>query len=50
MANVEIEQVATPPASDTVPIGVEPSKKVTEAVGVPAPGLDGETVAVKLTN
>lgn len=48
--NAEVVNVATPPLSVPVPMGLPPSRKVTVPVGVPAPGATGETVAVKVTD
>ena len=41
--------VAVPPFNTTVPSSVEPSLKVTLAVGTPVPPPAGATVAVRLT-
>ena len=41
---------AVDPDSVPVPMGVEPSKKVTVPVGAPAPGAGTVTVAVKVTD
>ena len=49
LVRVEVENVATPPLTPVVPMGEPLSRKVTEPVGVPAPGLTTETVAVKVT-
>ena len=49
-ANAEVVNVAMPPLSVPVPIGLPPSRNVTVPVGVPAPGATGETVAVKVTD
>ena len=48
--SVEVEKVATPPLSGPLPIVVTPSLNRTMPVGVPAPGADAVTVAVKVTN
>lgn len=45
-----VVNVAIPPETMPVPIGVAPSKNVTVPVGVPAPGLTTVTVAVKVTD
>lgn len=42
--------VATPPLSVPVPIGLPPSRNVTVPVGVPVPGATADTVAVKVTD
>lgn len=42
--------VAIPPLSVPVPIGLPPSRNVTVPVAVPAPGATAETVAVKVTD
>ena len=51
--SVEVEKVAvvTPATVLSVPVPsvVAPSLKVTDPVGVPAPGLDTVTVAVNVT-
>jgi len=47
--SVLVENVAVPPLRVPAPIMFEPSKKSTEPVGVPAPGLFTLTVAVKVT-
>ena len=49
-ANVELVYVAAPELSVNVPSVVLPSSKVSMPVGVPAPGLIGVTVPVKLTD
>jgi hypothetical protein len=49
-ASAEVVNVACPPLSVPVPIGLPPSKKVIVPVGVPVPGATGETVAVKATD
>ena len=49
-ANAEVVNVAIPPLSAPVPIGLPPSRNVTVPVGVPAPGATGETVAVNVTD
>ena len=48
--NVEVAKVAVPLLSVPVPKVVAPSLKVTVPVGVPAPGADAVTVAVKVTD
>ena len=50
MANADVVNVATPPLSVPVPMGLPPSRNVTVPTGVPAPGATGETVAVKVTD
>ena len=50
MARAEVVNVATPPLSVPVPIGLPPSRNVTVPVGVPAPGATPETVAVNVTD
>ena len=47
-ARAEVTNVATPPLSVPVPIGLPPSRNVTVPVGVPVPGSTAETVAVKV--
>ncbi len=42
-------KLALPPESVPVPRAVEPSRKVTDPVGVPLPGAAAATVAVKVT-
>ena len=49
-AKADVANVATPPLSVPVPIGLPPSRNVTVPVGVPAPGATGDTVAVKATD
>ena len=49
-ASAEVENVATPPESEPVPIVVEPSLNVTVPVAVPAPGALTATVAVNVTD
>ncbi len=49
-ARAEVVNVATPPLSVPVPMGLPPSRNVTVPVGVPAPGATAETVAVKVTD
>ena len=48
--NVEVAKVAVPLLSGPVPKVVAPSLKVTVPVGVPEPGADAVTVAVKVTD
>jgi len=48
-AKAEVVNVAMPPLSVPVPMGLPPSKNVTVPVGVPDPGATGETVAVNVT-
>ena len=48
--SVEVLNVAVPPLRVPVPKVVEPSRKVTTPVGVPAPGATAATVAVKVSN
>ena len=48
--SVEVTKVAVPLLSAPVPKVVAPSLKVTVPVGVPAPGADAVTVAVKVTD
>ena len=49
--SASVAKVATPPASSVpVPSVVAPSLNVTVPVGVPVPGGDGATVAVKVTD
>ena len=47
---VDVERVAVPPESVPVPNEVAPSKNSTVPLGVPAPGADALTVAVKVTD
>ena len=49
-ARAEVVNVATPPLSVPVPIGLPPSRNVTVPEGTPAAGATGETVAVKVTD
>ena len=49
-ARAEVVNVAMPPLSVPVPIGLPPSRNVTVPVEVPAPGVTGETVAVNVTD
>src|ERR1700752_419363 len=49
-ASAEVVNVAIPPLSVPVPMGLPPSRNVTVPVGVPLPGATGETVAVKVTD
>ena len=49
-ASADVVNVATPPLSVPVPIGLPPSRNVTVPVGVPVPGATGDTVAVKVTD
>ena len=49
-AKADVVNVASPPLSVPVPMGLPPSRKVTVPVGVPVPGGTGETVAVKVTD
>ena len=46
---VVVVRVATPSDRVSVPIWVEPLEKMTVPVGLPEPGLTGETVAVSVT-
>ena len=46
----DVASVALPPESVPVPSDVAPSKNSTVPVGVPAPGADALTVAVKVTD
>ena len=46
----EVVNVAMPPLSVPVPMGLPPSRNVTVPVGVPAPGATAETVAVNVTD
>ena len=48
-ARAEVVNVAMPPLSVPVPIGLPPSRKVTVPPGVPAPGLFAATVDVNVT-
>jgi hypothetical protein len=48
-ARLDVEKVAMPPLSVSVPRVVDPSSKVTVPVGVPAPGEFTLTVAVNVT-
>ena len=50
IAKAEVVNVATPPLSVPVPIGLPPSRNVTVPIGVPAPGATGETVVLKVTD
>jgi hypothetical protein len=47
--NVAIDKLAAPLESETVPIVLEPSLKTTLPVGVPPPGANAVTVALKVT-
>ena len=49
-ANAEVVNVAEPPLSEPVPMGLPPSKNVTVPVGVPGPVGRAEIVAVKVTD
>jgi len=49
-ASAVVTNVATPPVSVPVPMGLPPSRKVTVPVGVPVPGATAETVALKVTD
>ena len=49
-ASADVENVATPPESEPVPIVVEPSLNATVPVAVPAPGAVTATVAVNVTD
>ena len=48
--SAEVANVAMPPLSVPVPIGLPPSRNVTVPTGVPDPGATGETVAVNVTD
>lgn len=48
-ARADVVNVATPPLSVPLPIGLPASKNVTVPVAVPAPGAVTEIVAVKVT-
>jgi len=48
-ASANAVNVAIPPLSVPVPIGLPPSRNVTVPVGVPDPGATGEIVAVNVT-
>ena len=48
-ARAEVVNVATPPLSVPEPIGLPPSRNVTDPDGVPVPGATAATVAVKVT-
>ena len=48
-ARAEVVRLATPPLNVPVPIGLPPSRKVTNPVGVPVPGGTAVTVAVNVT-
>ncbi len=47
-ASAEVVNVAMPPLSVPVPIGLPPSSNVTVPVGVPDPGATAPTVAVNV--
>ena len=49
-ARAEVVNVATPPLSVPEPIGLPPSRNVTDPVGVPVPGATAVTVAVNVTD
>ena len=49
-ASAEVVNVAMPPLSVPVPIGLPPSRNVTVPTGVPDPGATAETVAVNVTD
>ena len=49
-ARAEVANVARPPLSVPVPMGLPPSRKVTVPLGVPVPGATADTVAVKVTD
>ena len=49
-ARAEVVRLATPPLNVPVPIGLPPSRKVTNPVGVPVPGGTAVTVAVNVTD
>ena len=49
-ARADVVNVAMPPLSVPVPIGLPPSRNVTVPVAVPAPGATGDTVAVNVTD
>lgn len=49
-ASAKVVNVATPPISVPVPMGLPPSRNMTVPVGVPDPGAAGEMVAVKVTD
>ena len=48
--NAEVVNVAMPPLSVPVPMGLPPSRKVTVPVAVPEPGTTADTVAVNVTD
>jgi hypothetical protein len=47
--NVAIDKLAAPLDNETVPIVLEPSLNTTLPVGVPAPGANALTIALKVT-
>src|SRR4051794_37481470 len=49
-SRADVLKVAVPPLSVPVPRELDPSLKVTDPVGVPAPGATAPTVAVKVTD
>src|ERR1019366_1132665 len=49
-ARTEVVRLATPPLKVPVPIGLPPSRNVTDPVGVPVPGGTAVTVAVNVTD
>ena len=48
-ARADVVNVATPPLSVPVPMGLPLSRNVTVPVDVPAPGATADTVAVNVT-
>ena len=49
MLRAVVVKVATPPTNVPLPIGLPPSRNVTDPVGVPVAGATAVTVAVKVT-
>ena len=50
VARAVVANVAMPPLNVPVPIGLPPSRNVTDPVGVPVPGATAVTVAVNVTD